>query len=278
VSVFASAATSAHGNAFVRGGTVHSMLILQVFNASVALTGLLLAAAISQLDDSRRDLAIANTVLSERFEARGAQLDHDRSRIAVLAHRQQLATQLQDTVLQRLFGVGTALDAAATTLDEDAKRRLGRVIDDLDGTINDLAVAIYQADEAGAEFTFRDAVRDVIAAGSQPSERAPTLSMHGDENDIPLALRPQILAALQESLVDMTAGAVNADLTIALTISNKDVCILIARRQAGAPTGLQEGIRRAQARAHRLGGICKWQTTADASTFELVFPTRPDAA
>jgi signal transduction histidine kinase len=277
VSVIASAAAAAHDNAFARGSILHSMLMLQVFNASVALTGLLLAAAISQLDDSRRDLSLANTLLSERFEQRGAQIDHDRSRIAVLAHRHQLATQLHDTVLQRLFGVGTALDAAAAAMDEDGKNRLARLVDDLDGTINDLAVAIFQADVDGAEFSFGDAVGHVIAAGSQPSMRAATLSVGGDGDDIPLALRPQILAALQESLIDMTAAAVHAQVSVALTISKEEVCILIVCEHSDTSSGPQEGIRRAQARAHRLGGSCKWQTTADGSTFELRFPTGPSA-
>jgi signal transduction histidine kinase len=275
--VIASAAAAADDNAFAHGGTVHSMLMLQVFNASVALTGLLLAAAISQLDDSRRDLSVANSLLSERVQQRSAQIDHDRSRIAVLAHRQQLATQLHDTVLQRLFGVGTALDAAAAALDEEGKSRLARVVDDLDGTISDLAVAIFQPDADGAELTFRDAVGHVIAAGSQPSGRTPTLRIDGDGDDIPLALRAQVLAALQESLIDMTAGSRNARVWVDLTIGQEDVCIVIACRYPDAPAGGQEGIRRAQARAYRLGGTWKWQSTADGSTFELRFPIAPPA-
>jgi hypothetical protein len=66
VAVLASAAAASGHGPFVRDSLVHSMLILQLFNAAIALTGLLLAATITQIDDARRDLGVANLLLSER--------------------------------------------------------------------------------------------------------------------------------------------------------------------------------------------------------------------
>jgi integral membrane sensor domain MASE1 len=275
VSVFASAAAATDHGAFVHGGLVHSMLMLQLFNASVALTGLLLAGAITQLDDSRRDLAIANLLLSQRVEQRGAELDHDRSRIAVLADRQRIATQLQDTVLQRLFGVGTALEGAATRCDPHSKLRLKRVVDELDATIKDLAVAIYQVDVAGPESTVRDAVEHVIAATTRPLGLRPALALTGDLERIPIALLPQVLAALHEGLIDLAGNADARNVGVSLAITSDEIAIgITADHTTTRPPVPREGARRAEARARRLGGTCEWQSSGRTSTIELHLPSR----
>lgn len=273
VSVFASAATATGHGAFAHGGVLHSMLVLQLFNASIALTGLLLTAAITQLDDSRRDLAIANLLLAERIEQRGAELDHDRRRIAVLADRQRIATQLHDTVLQRLFGVGTAVEAAAMKSDPQNRLQLNRVVDELDTTIKDLAVAIYQVDLDGPESTVRDAVEHVIAATTHPLGLMPALALHGDLERIPLALRPQTLAALHEGLIDLAGNANARHVAVSLAVSGDEITVCITvDHLAMRPPVPREGLRRADARARRLGGTCTWQSSPHTSRVELRFP------
>jgi signal transduction histidine kinase len=223
---------------------------------------------------SRRDLAIANLLLSERIAQRGAELDHDRSRIAVLADRQRIATQLHDTVLQRLFGVGAALEGAATRSDPENKLRLNRVVDELDTTIKDLAVAIYQVDVDGPESTVRDAVEHVIAATTHPLGLMPALALNGDLERIPLALLPQILAALHEGLIDLAGNANARHVGVSLAISRDEITVCItADHITMRPSVPREGVRRIDARARRLGGTCKWLTNSHTSSIEMRFPS-----
>jgi signal transduction histidine kinase len=274
VAVLGSATAAGGHGAFGRGDLTHSMLILQLFNASIALTGLLLAAAIAQLDDSRRDLALAGLLLSQRVDQRGAELDRDRNRIAVLADRYRIATQLHDTILQRLFGVGTALEGAAAG-DPVNRERLKRVVDELDATVNELAVAIYQVEDDLPEATFRDAIDNVIAASVQSHGlQPPALVLTGDVEQVSLALRPQLLAALHDALSEIAGHPGTRHVNVAVAVNHGGIGVAItAEHEPTRVANSRDGVRRAAARASRLGGTCDWQSNGNQSTLILQIPT-----
>jgi integral membrane sensor domain MASE1 len=275
VAVLASAAAASGRGPFVAGSLVHSMLVLQLFNAAIALTGLLLAAAIAQLDDSRRDLGIANLMLSVKVEQRGAELDGNRNRMAVLADRYRIATQLHDTVLQRLFGVGTALETAvATSQRSENRQRLERVVDELDATVNELALAIYQVEDDAPDATFRDAIEHVIAASTHPHGLdAPALVLTGDGERIPVALKPQLLAALHDGLSDIAGQPAIRHVSVALAVNGEGIGLAVtAEHETRDAIRPKAGIERASARATRLGGTCEWQAGERRSTLTLRIP------
>jgi integral membrane sensor domain MASE1 len=273
VAVFASAAAASGHGVFARGSLVHSMLVLQLFNAAIALTGLLLAAAIVQIDDSRRTLGTANRLLSRAVAQRGAELDRDRNRLAMLADRYRIATQLHDTVLQRLFGVGTALESAAAMSEDGTKQRLTRLIDELDATVNELALAIYQVEDDAPQATFGEAIKHVVAASTHELEVQPAFLLTGDGELTPLALRPQLLAALHDALGDIAALPGTRQLSVAVAVNGEGIGLAITAehevREAGATP---DGIDRADARATRLGGSCKWLPAERTSTLTLQIP------
>jgi integral membrane sensor domain MASE1 len=274
VSVLASATAAGSHGVFDRGGLTHSMLMLQLFNASIALTGLLLAAAVSQLDDARRDHAVANLLLSRRVEQRGAELDRDRSHIAVLADRHRIATQLQDTLLQRLFGLGMALENATATCGPDDRKQLARIVDQLDATINDLAVAIYQVEDDAPNATFRDAIDHVVAAGAQWPSPSAALVVTGEAEQVPLTLRPQVLAALHEGLGDIAGRPGVRRVDVSVDITAAEIAVRIAAEHAAMRSAdPQAGIHRAAARVRRIGGTCHWQTAGERSTVTFAIPT-----
>jgi integral membrane sensor domain MASE1 len=273
--VFASASVASGSGPFAHGGLTHSMLILQLFNAAIALTGLLLAAAIAQIDDSRRHLGTANLLLSRKVEQRGAELDRDRTRMAVLADRYRIATQLHDTVLQRLFGLGTALQIAAATSTGGNEQRLARLVDEMDATINELALAIYQVEDDEPQATFRDAIDHVIAASTHAlGVEPPALVLTGDGELIPLALRPQLLAALHDALADIAGRPGTRHLSVAVAVTAEGIGLAVTADHETADTpGPRAGIQRAAARAERLGGTCAWQPGERLSTLTLQIPT-----
>jgi signal transduction histidine kinase len=251
------------------------MLVLQSFNASIALTGLLLAAAIAQLEDSRHELGAANLLLSQKVEQRGAELDLDRNRIAVLADRYRIATQLHDTVLQRLFGIGTVLESAAATADPVARQRLDRVVDELDATVNDLAVAIYRVEDDVPAASFHGALEHVIAASTKPfGLQPPALVLTGDGEQVPLALRTQLLGALHEGLSDIAGQPGIRQVNVAVAVDPEGIGLAItADHEVNAGLEPGTGIERAAGRARRLGGTWEWHAADRQSSLTLQIPT-----
>ena len=273
VAVLASAAASSDHGPFASGSVVHSMLILQVFNAAIALSGLLLAAAISQIDDARRDLGVANLFLSQTVEQRGVELDRDRSRLAVLADRYRIATQLHDTVLQRLFGIGTALEMAAASDGHD-QQRLAWLVDELDATVNELSLAIYQVEDDSPKATFREAIDNVIVATTRTlGVQSPSIVLTGDGELVPLALRPQLLAALHDGISDIAGRPGTRHLSVAVAVNGEGIGLAItADHEVRDGADPSSDIQRATARATRLGGSCDWEPGERQSTLTLQIP------
>lgn len=285
VAVLAVSLTAVHAASdgygyFGHGDLLGRMLALQLFNGSAALTALLLAAAIAQRDESRRQLAEANRLLEGRVEERGAQLARDRSRIAVLADRHRIATELNDVVIQRLFGTGAQLEAmAATCSDPVARVRLDQVVEDLDVTINDLRTSIFQLDQDADAATLREAVAHVLGAASHSLGFQPNLTVHGAPERIPLPMRAQLLGTLQEVLTDIghRAEANRADVDISVF---DDEFIMRIRDTGNAPRHSEphDGVHIAHARATRLGGSCDWQVDGASTVFEWRIPIRRTAS
>lgn len=272
----ANAAASGHGF-FASGSLVSNMLQLQLYNGSAALTGLLLAAVIAQRNESRRQLAESNRMLERRIEQRSAQLAHDRSRIAVLADRHRIATELHDIVIQRLFGTGAALDAAASTLDDAvARERLNRVVEQLDATINDLRASIFQIEHDVETATLHEAVAHVLAAASHSLGFLPDLTVHGDQESIPHAVRPQLLATLQEVLndVEQHPGVTNASVDLNV-VAGEFVMTISESGPHLRPAEPRGAMHRVLARAERLGGSCLWRFDGRQTVFEWRIPV-PD--
>src|SRR5690606_4881884 len=62
--------------------------------------------------------------------------------LARFEDRERIAHELHDTVIQRLFATGMALQAMTGQLPPDAAARLDKAVDDLDQTIRDVRAAI----------------------------------------------------------------------------------------------------------------------------------------
>jgi GAF domain-containing protein len=62
--------------------------------------------------------------------------------------RERLARDLHDTVIQRLFGVGLALQISlSSVLDDDVRSRINNVLDELDATIHEIRTTIFEIDQ-----------------------------------------------------------------------------------------------------------------------------------
>ena len=127
--------------------------------------------------------------LVEAFgRAAGLVIDQDLLRASVREltlseERERLARDLHDTVIQRLFGVGLALQISlSSVLDDDVRSRINSVLDELDATIHEIRTTIFEIDQeqpmgqsieaSGAELAGEVQSR----LGSGPNSRSPRAS------------------------------------------------------------------------------------------------------
>src|ERR1019366_5020149 len=85
--------------------------------------------------------AIENARLHQRLE-----------QVAVLGERERIARDLHDTVIQRLFATGMGLQSLVGRMEEtDLRVRLQQAVDELDETIREIRITIFDLEARDAE-------------------------------------------------------------------------------------------------------------------------------
>jgi PAS domain S-box-containing protein len=156
----------------------------------------------------------------------------DREQLAVLGDRERIARDLHDHVVQRLFAVGMALQAASRSIDDPpALDRIGESIEELDATIRDVrstifSLALRTGDRVGASTRAR--LLDVTSMAAPGLGFQPRLQFDGPvDTRVPEELVPDVLAVVREALSNAARHAraskveirvdVHDDLTITVT-------------------------------------------------------------
>jgi signal transduction histidine kinase len=86
-------------------------------------------------------VAIENARLHQRLE-----------QLAVLGERERIARDLHDTVIQRLFATGMGLQSLVGRMEEsDLRERLQQAVDELDETIREIRITIFDLEARDAE-------------------------------------------------------------------------------------------------------------------------------
>ncbi|MFC1417975.1 GAF domain-containing sensor histidine kinase [Streptacidiphilus cavernicola] len=134
-----------------------------------------------------------------------AEGQQDQQRLAVYQDRDRIARDLHDLVVQRLFATGMIMESAARQAEApEVKARIGKAVDELDATIQEVRTTIYalqhdDTPDGGGDLRSK-VLREVSQAagplGFKPSVAfsGPVDSMVGEE------LGRQLVAALREAL------------------------------------------------------------------------------
>jgi PAS domain S-box-containing protein len=171
---------------------------------------------------------------------------NDREQLAILGDRERIARDLHDHVVQRLFAVGMALQAASHSIAEPvALERIGESIEELDATIRDVrstifSLALRTSDKTGTSTRAR--LLDVTSMAAQGLGFRPRLQFDGPvDTRVPEELVPDVLAVVREGLSNATRHAratrvdvrvdVHDDLTI--TVTDNGVGMGDATRSSG---------------------------------------------
>src|SRR5487761_2018275 len=175
--------------------------------------------------------------------------------------RERLARDLHDTVIQRLFGVGLALQMSlAAVLDDGVRTRINNVLDELDTTIHEIRTTIFEIDQdqGGGE-----SLLDRISALT--NEVASRLGVHADVKvaaDLDEQIGPHCAQHTVQALREILSNIVRHSKASAVqvTVSAKDNNVEVIVRDNGVGfipnIGPGRGLRNLASRARELGGDC----------------------
>ncbi|MEV0781805.1 GAF domain-containing protein [Streptomyces sp. NPDC050423] len=194
-----------------------------------------------------------------------AEAQRDRERLAVYEDRDRIARDLHDLVIQRLFATGMMLESAQRRSDvPEVQTGVGRAVDELDVTIQEIRTAIFALQQEPAEApsglrtrVLREINMAAVPLGFKPSHRflGPVDSAVGELTG------KNLIAALREALsnafrhADASRIDVVVDATATLPDGRDAVRLTVADDGVGIPPGgRRSGLRNLARRAESLGG------------------------
>lgn len=224
--------------------------------------------------------AIARHHAEIELRAASAQLDS-------LQTREQIARDLHDTVIQRLFAIGMSLQAGMGLGDADELRaRIGRAVDEIDGSIHELRQAIFglhgaPTPEGASTRTLVDRICEIVA-------RHEAAGLGGDY-DVPASLplsedaEHDLLAIIEEAVSNSVQHGKASTIEFIADVDDHTVKLSIVDDGSGVHgtvvvgvegAGLRgRGLTNMAVRAERHGGHCLVQPDpAGGTRVELEFP------
>jgi len=209
------------------------------------------------IDDS--DVRLLTTFAGQAALAlERARAQEEREMLVVLEDRERIARDLHDVVIQRLFATGLQLQSTARlAVRPEVVDRIGAAVDDLDTTIRDIRSAIFEL-RTPAAATLRADIRATVDAAAASLGLRPVLVLDGPlDSAVPDDARPDLLAALRESLSNVVKHARAGAVEVRVTASGEALHLVITDDGVGAGVaGYDErsGLANIRERAARHGG------------------------
>ncbi|MGW5775733.1 sensor histidine kinase [Streptomyces sp. NPDC003863] len=194
-----------------------------------------------------------------------ADAQRDRERLAVFEDRDRIARDLHDLVIQRLFATGMMLESAQRKSIVPAVREgVGKAVDELDVTIQEIRTAIFALQQGPAEApsglrtrVLREINMAAVPLGFKPAHRF----LGAIDSTVGELTGKNLIAALREALsnafrhADANRIEVVVDAGVTLPDGSAGVRLSVADDGIGIPEGgRRSGLRNLARRAESLGG------------------------
>jgi signal transduction histidine kinase len=218
-----------------------------------------------------RQFTEAERTLAAQFASQAAlalmmaEAQRDRERLAVYEDRDRIARDLHDLVIQRLFATGMMLESAQRKSIVPAVREgVGKAVDELDVTIQEIRTAIFALQQGPAEApsglrtrVLREINTAAVPLGFKPAHRF----LGAIDATVGELTGKNLIAALREALSNAFRHAeasrieVVLDATVTLPDGTSGVRLSVADDGIGIPSGgRRSGRRNLARRAESLGG------------------------
>ena len=180
--------------------------------------------------------------------------------LTLLEDRERIARDLHDTVIQRLFSTGLALQGAARLAhNRDLVDRLERAVEDLDVTVKHIRSAIFGLERTRAtEHGLRSRLLDLAGEAAGPLGFEPRVVFAGPvDSAVGDDVGEELLAVLREALTNVARHAKATEVGVEVAASDGMLALHVTDDGIGPPAeatfdGL--GLRNMARRAERLGG------------------------
>ncbi|MGW5419915.1 sensor histidine kinase [Streptomyces sp. NPDC003943] len=197
-----------------------------------------------------------------------AEAQRDRERLAVFEDRDRIARDLHDLVIQRLFATGMMLESAQRkSVVPAVQEGVGKAVDELDVTIQEIRTAIFALQQGPAEApsglrtrVLREINMAAVPLGFKPAHRF----VGAIDTTVGDLTGKNLVAALREALsnafrhAEATRIEVVVDATVILPDGTQGVRLSVADDGIGIPAGgRRSGLRNLARRAESLGGASR---------------------
>lgn len=175
--------------------------------------------------------------LQDRVDAERRQADSDRRRSLAEDH-DRIASDLHDTVIQRLFALGLDLQGLSSALDDTtAARRVSGAVDTIDQIIADIRGTIFglrQPADAGGGL--RQRIMTVVAQMEAGLGFSPELRLSGAIDDLSQpAAEANVEPVIREALSNVARHAGADRATVAVTVEGGELRIEVIDNGRGIP-------------------------------------------
>ncbi|MGW4505254.1 GAF domain-containing sensor histidine kinase [Streptomyces sp. NPDC004436] len=233
--------------------------------------GRVLGALVTPRARGGRPFSEAERTLATQFASQAAlalmmaEAQRDRERLAVFEDRDRIARDLHDLVIQRLFATGMMLEGAQRrSIVPEVRDGVGKAVDELDVTIQEIRTAIFALQQGPAEApaglrtrVLREINMAAVPLGFKPAHRF----LGPVDTVVDELVGKNLIAALREALsnafrhADASRIEVVLDCTATLADGRPGVRLEVADDGVGIPdSGRRSGLRNLRRRAESLGG------------------------
>ncbi len=194
--------------------------------------------------------------LSDRVKAEQKQAEADRRR-AMAEDHERIASDLHDTVIQRLFALGLDLQSLTPRLEDDISgRRVSAAVDIIDDIISDIRGTIFGLRSPEEATGLRQRLSAVIEETENALGFAPEVRFSGPIDDLTHSeLGDAVEPVVREALSNVARHAEASRVTVAVTYDLEGLHVEVVDNGGGIPEGgVRSGLANLADRATTRGG------------------------